>query len=166
MEEKESENTEEQETGSEEDQLSRGERRRIKRLQAKEERKKERHQESRSAMGKKIMFILAAVVVVGLLGFLFYRMSTGPNYESFAKCLASKDTVLYGNNWCQYTQEQRRMFGSSFQFLNYKVCDENKQLCREKGVSITPTWEINGKMYSGVQSIETLSRASGCSLGE
>lgn len=143
--------------------LGRVERRKLKRLQIKEERKKERKQRISAGRFKTILFIAIAVVIVSALGFLFYRMSS-TNYDAFAQCLTSKGAVIYGNNWCSYTQEQRRMFGDSFKYLNYKVCDENKQLCKEKGVSITPTWEIDEKIYSGIQSLQTLSRVSGCSL--
>jgi len=48
--------------------------------------------------------------------------------------------------------------------LNYVKCIENEELCDSKGVKTTPTWEINGTMYEGVQSFEKLSEISGCSI--
>ena len=54
------------------------------------------------------------------------------------------------------------MFGNSGKYLDYVKCADNERLCNEKGVKITPTWEINGKMYEQVQSFDTLASLSGC----
>ena len=55
-------------------------------------------------------------------------------------------------------------FGKSKEYLNYIRCSENKELCDQKGIKITPTWEIEGKMYEQVQNFERLSAISGCEI--
>jgi len=72
--------------------------------------------------------------------------------------------VIYGNDFCQYTNRQLNFFGKSKKYLNYAKCTNNNELCDSKGVKITPTWEINGKLYEQVQSFETLSSLSGCKI--
>lgn len=107
---------------------------------------------------------LFAMVVVACV-YLFYIVSASPgSYDNFAKCLEENGVVIYGNDWCQYTQQQMEAFGKSEEYLDYVRCDDNRQICQQKGVSITPTWEINGKIYSGIQSFQALSEASGCNL--
>lgn len=85
-------------------------------------------------------------------------------YDDFAKCLTEKGAVVYGNDYCQYTVKQLNFFGKSQKLLNYVKCSENDGLCDSKGVDITPTWDIDGESYSGVQTFEALSAYSGCEI--
>lgn len=84
-------------------------------------------------------------------------------YDTFAQCLAEKDATMYGAmDWCEYTRQQRTMFGKSFKFLNYK---EYTEFPSDIGkIKKTPTWVINGKMYENVQSFERLGQLTGCTL--
>ena len=95
----------------------------------------------------------------------FYVRSQKPGqYDEFAKCLTEKGAVIYGNDFCQYTAKELNWFGNSEKYLNYVKCVNNKELCDSKGVKITPTWEIEGKTYEGVQGIEKLAELSGCKI--
>ena len=85
-------------------------------------------------------------------------------YDRFAKCLTEKGTVIYGNDYCQYTNKQLNFFGKSAKYLNYVKCADNQKLCDDKNVKITPTWEINKEMYEQVQTFERLSSLSGCEI--
>tara|TARA_Y100000310_G_scaffold15911_1_gene15958 strand:- start:2023 stop:2439 length:417 start_codon:yes stop_codon:yes gene_type:complete len=91
--------------------------------------------------------IIAAVVTYGLL-------SPG-RYDRFAKCLTEKGAVMYGEDWCQYTNAQKNMFGKSFKYIHYEV---NENLNKR------PTWVVNGKNYETVQSFERLAALTGCEL--
>ena len=86
------------------------------------------------------------------------------SYDSFAKCLSEKGAVIYGNDFCQYTNKQLNYFGNSKKYLNYVKCIDNKELGDSKAIKVTPTWEINGQMYEQVQTFEKLSAVSGCEL--
>ena len=85
-------------------------------------------------------------------------------YDDFVDCLNEKGAVIYGNDYCSYTTNQLGFFGKSKEGLNYVKCVNNEELCNSKGVSITPTWEIGGKTYSGVQTFEKLSSITGCNI--
>lgn len=72
---------------------------------------------------------------------------------------------MYGAYWCPHCTRQKELFGSAVQTINYVECDPrgpNPQpnLCREAGIKGYPTWEINGKFFVGVQSLEELAEAS------
>lgn len=107
--------------------------------------------------------ILLLFVAIIIFSYTFYlRYQTPGQYDEFARCITEKGFVIYGNDFCQYTNKQMNFFGKSKKYLNYVKCAENKELCNIKGVKITPTWEINGKMYEQVQSLERISDLTGC----
>ncbi len=74
---------------------------------------------------------------------------------------------MYGAYWCPHCTQQKELFGkSAIQSINYVECDprgENAKpnLCKTAKVTGYPTWEINGKQYVGVQSLEELAKWSG-----
>ena len=114
---------------------------------------------------KKYFLFTAIILIIILLGLSINSYVKRPGkYNDFAKCLTEKGAVVYGNDYCQYTNQQLNFFGKSKKYLNYIKCYENKQLCDEKGVEITPTWEINGEMYEQVQTFERLAAISGCGV--
>src|SRR3989338_4130207 len=114
---------------------------------------------------KNYFIIIALIAAIAIFSYTFYARSQGAGqYDGFAKCLSSTGAVVYGNDFCQYTAKQMNWFGKSEKLLNYVKCIENEELCDSKGVKTTPTWEINGSMYEGVQSFEKLSEISGCSI--
>jgi len=111
-------------------------------------------------------FIFAALglaIILLSLSVNSYMKKPG-QYNDFTNCLTEKGAVIYGNDFCSYTAQQLNYFGKSKKYLNYVKCIDNEELCNSKGVSITPTWEINGKSYSGVQTFERLSAITGCDL--
>lgn len=110
-----------------------------------------------------IIFMVGLIVVFSTMMGYSYLQRPG-EYDDFAKCLTEKGAVVYGNDFCTYTGKQLNFFGPSEGYLNYIKCAENQDLCDSKGVTITPTWEIDGKMYEQVQTFETLSRLTGCEI--
>jgi hypothetical protein len=149
--------------------LSKSERRKLKKQRRKERLAMEMKEERRTSAKKNIRIYGLVVVIIVALVYLGFQvssmMSSAPGlYDEFTNCLTEKGVVVYGNDWCTYTKQQMGPFGNSFPNLNYVRCDDNKQLCDQKGVSITPTWEIGGKIYSGIQSFQTLGELSGCEL--
>ena len=101
---------------------------------------------------KKFIIIIAIVLIIIGAGITYVILSPG-RYDDFAKCLTEKGAKMYGEDWCQYTQGQKRMFGKSFKYINYEV---------KTGLKLRPTWIINGETYERVQSFETLSELTGC----
>jgi glutaredoxin len=74
---------------------------------------------------------------------------------------------MYGAYWCPHCTRQKELFGqSAIQSINYIECDPlgknaKPSLCKAAKVTGYPTWEINGKQYVGVQSLEELAASSG-----
>ena len=127
---------------------------------------KHRVEEKKEKINMKKYFIISLfllIVIFSILTINSYMKKPG-EFDKFAQCLTEKGAVIYGNDYCQYTVKQLGMFGKSKKYLNYIKCIDDEQLCNEKSVKITPTWEINGKMYEQVQSFEKLSVLSECEI--
>jgi len=113
-------------------------------------------------MKQKIIFyfLFGAMILI-----LLSACSRGPGkYDDFAKCLFDKGVTMYGTEWCSHCQNQKREFGSSFQYIDYVDCDLQARECRKTGVNGYPTWKINGESYPGEQRFDRLASLSGCEL--
>ncbi|PIN91739.1 hypothetical protein COU61_01845 [Candidatus Pacearchaeota archaeon CG10_big_fil_rev_8_21_14_0_10_35_13] len=96
---------------------------------------------------------------------VFFRGSNSPGVlDGFATCLSGKGVIVYGNDFCSYTSKQLNLFGKSKGLLNYIRCIDDEGLCDSKGIKITPTWEIDDRLYSGVKGLDVISELSGCIL--
>lgn len=86
--------------------------------------------------------------------------------EDFAKCLAGKKAVMYGASWCPHCQNEKKAFGSSWQYVSYVECTENPDACRAAGVQGYPTWMLSdGSQIPGEQNIDgfkELAKATFC----
>ncbi|NEP52956.1 MAG: hypothetical protein F6K65_30825 [Moorea sp. SIO3C2] len=84
-----------------------------------------------------------------------------------AKHLTAMGAVKYGAWWCPHCHAQQTLFGKqAFEHLTYVECDEEgvdpqPNACRAAGIESYPSWEINGQVYAGVQSLQSLAAASG-----
>jgi len=112
-----------------------------------------------------VAIVAVAAVAVYFIGvYLTGRATEVGKYDDFAKCLTEKGVTMYGAEWCSHCKNQKKMFGSSFQYVNYVECPKNPNLCNSKGIQGYPTWEIDGELYSGERPLESLSSLSGCPL--
>ncbi|MBT9314291.1 vitamin K epoxide reductase family protein [Leptothoe spongobia] len=93
--------------------------------------------------------------------------NSGASEISLAKHLTAIGAKKYGAWWCPHCHAQQTLFGKqAFEHLTYVECDEegvNPQpnACRTAGVQSYPTWEVNGEVLAGVQSLQTLAAVSG-----
>lgn len=107
--------------------------------------------------------MIGLILVFSVVTIYSYSQRPG-EYDDFTKCLTEKGAVIYGNDFCSYTGKQLNFFGRSEKYLNYVKCIDNQDLCDSKGVTLTPTWEINGSMHKSVQTFEKLSSLTGCEI--
>lgn len=90
--------------------------------------------------------------------------------DTFAKCLAKKNAVMYGSAFCSHCDEQRKIFGDSFRFIHYVECSregkpEDVNACKNAQVRFTPTWTFSeSDRLLGVQPLKMLSEKTGCAL--
>lgn len=114
----------------------------------------------------------AVLAVVGLIVFATNNsigQSAPSPYDDFAQCLTDSGVTMYGAWWCSHCENQKDLFGSAFDNVNYIECSTvartMNQICSDAGIDGYPTWEFaDGARASGEQSLETLAEKSGCVL--
>ena len=102
---------------------------------------------------KRTIITVATIIFLLTVAMITYAALSPGKYDKFAKCLTEKGAVMYGENWCKYTNAQKGMFGKSFKYIDYKQTSDLK---------VRPTWVIDGKRYETVQSFQRLSALTGC----
>ena len=113
-----------------------------------------------------IFLVFGVIFLVGGILAAFVPPQNDPKIDAFAKCLGQdKGVTMYGASWCPHCQNEKRRFGSSFQYINYVECPNNTQLCTERGITGYPTWIFaDGKRLEGEQGLQNLAKESGCKL--
>lgn len=120
---------------------------------------------------KFIIFIALIVIIIGGIGVYASVQPEKPGeLDDFAKCIKSSGAEFYGTFWCLHCQNQKKMFGSSKQYLPYIECstsngEDQNQICKDKGIEGYPTWIFaDGTHLSGELSLETLAEKTQCIL--
>ena len=111
-------------------------------------------------MKKSIIFGLIAIFL------LLVGCSTTGNivvdYDDFAKYLTEEGIVLVGAEWCGHCQDQKEMFGESFQYVTFVDAVVDPELAASYGVPGYPTWVLaDGTQIVGVQSLDNLMEKTG-----
>lgn len=119
------------------------------------------------------MVVLVAVLAVSVL----LQWNAGELVEeapasfatTLAKHLADTGASMYGAYWCPACASQKALFGDAFRHVRSVECDPrgkdaNPLLCNQKGIRAYPTWEIGGRMYEGVFSLQQLAQLSGLAV--
>ena len=120
--------------------------------------KKIEDQKKKKSQRKLVVWSIVILVVLAGAAYGFYAALSPGKYDSFAKCLSEKGAVMYGAEWCKYTNAQKGMFGKSFKYVDYRIYDQ------DPNVKLTPTWIIKNQYYERVQDFNTLSQITGCSI--
>lgn len=112
---------------------------------------------------------LFAAIGLSLLVFAGCGEPAAPGkYAEVAKCLADKGVTMYGAYWCPHCANQKKSFGSDFQFVKYQECDDkgqggNHKACVEAGVQSYPTWFFPGQgNLVGEQQVRDLAKVGNC----
>lgn len=115
-----------------------------------------------------VTFVLVAAPVV-LWAVFTTKATAGPGqYDSFAQCLTRSGAKMYGAYWCSHCQNQKKLFGSAWQYINYIECSlpggsGQTKTCEEAKIDGYPTWEMgNGERLSGEISLSELASKSNC----
>lgn len=89
------------------------------------------------------------------------------NISALAKHLQAIGAKMYGAYWCPHCHHQVDLFGQATfdRYIHYIECDPRGEkakpdLCKMARIQAYPTWEIKGKFYVGVQSLEELATLS------
>jgi glutaredoxin len=121
---------------------------------------------------KHLYIIAVTLVIIGVTYYFLRPYITGRAVEpgngdgdkvaALAQCLTDKGVVLYGTKTCPHCANQKKAFGDAVRYINYVECTTEIQLCREKGISSVPAWEIDGMLYLGERTLDSLAEMAGC----
>lgn len=90
-----------------------------------------------------------------------------PAKVALAEHLRRSGAVMYSAYWCPHCHEQKELFGrEATSRLRIVECaadgrNSEKALCDTKKIEGFPTWEIEGRLDSGVKPLEMLAARSG-----
>ncbi|HTR66920.1 MAG TPA: hypothetical protein VMH85_14175 [Terriglobales bacterium] len=133
-------------------------------------RREERNSQQREwSLGKKLAVVVLVVGVAVGAYYLATRKRPG-RLDAFAKCLTERQAKMYGAFWCPHCQEQKEMFGSSFEYAPYIECGvkgsrAEQPVCTQAGVKNYPTWWFaDGSHVEGTLPLSALAQKTGCSL--
>jgi hypothetical protein len=124
-------------------------------------------------------YIILTGIIILIIGAAYYLTlpKTNNNYDNLAKCLSEKNVTMYGACWCPHCKDQKKEFGSSFQYINYIECQviENNQcvadgrqteICKNAEINGYPAWIFNdGTRKEGFVTLKDLAAAANCSIG-
>jgi len=114
---------------------------------SKESKKREEQAQPKPPLRRKIVTAVLIVAAFAAVSYLGLR-KRGSRFDTFAKCVASKQARMYGAYWCPHCLEQKEMFESSFQYVKH-----------------FPTWQFaDGERREGTQPLPALGAKTGCAL--
>ncbi|MEH1779548.1 hypothetical protein [Nostoc sp.] len=119
------------------------------------------HSESKISLSTSNLDLIAANTKSAI------KNTSGKAEIALARYLKKIKAKFYGAFWCPYCARQKELFGkAAFTNIKYIECDprgENPRprLCQQASVRSYPTWEINGRLYTGVYSLNDLANISG-----
>ena len=136
-----------------------------------EERRKKREERNPTQEApSKTALVWGGIILIIALAYAGAWYYKNHRYDNFAKCLASKQTKMYGLYWCPHCAEQKAMFGKSFQYVPYVECAikgsrELTSECKAANVKLFPSWQFgDNPPKEGVFPMEELSDKTGCAL--
>ena len=99
------------------------------------------------------------------------------DYAELAQCLTNKGVKLYGTWWCHNCDNQKKLFGKAFQYIDYTECDEggyeaDPEACRRAGIRAYPSWVFPGLgeepgtplIITGTRSLEFIAETADCPI--
>lgn len=124
-----------------------------------------------------VLLVIGSILITGGILLIKFKKQGNPAkayfgaYDDFARCLTEKGVKIYGASWSGHYQDQKKSFGVSFGFIDFKDCaiSGNPMAlapeCKSAGIKVFPTWEFSGgARKEGNASLEELSKLSGCIL--
>ena len=130
-------------------------------------------QHTRKKNIKKYSIISVAGLIIAIA--LFFLLSSSGNkpsqHDSFAQCLTANGATMYGAYWCPHCADQKKMFASSFKYIDYVECAKDgknaePEKCDQISITSYPTWVIKGEKHSGVLLLTQLAALTNCTLAQ
>ncbi|HAJ59133.1 MAG TPA: hypothetical protein DCP31_07630 [Cyanobacteria bacterium UBA8543] len=93
--------------------------------------------------------------------------TSGEAEVALARHLKQVGAKAYFAYWCPHCFDQKQLFGKqAASELNWVECaadgkNSQPQVCKDVGVKAFPSWQINGKLTSGIKTLDELANETG-----
>lgn len=104
--------------------------------------------------------LITILIIIGVLILSTIILSRGNGISKQTTMCIADNSELYVQLGCHACETQEKLFGENYQYLNIIDCFYELDKCEE--ITHAPTWIIDDKKYTGVQSIEKLKELTGC----
>jgi len=118
-----------------------------------------------------LIMIVVAIAAVLTWAFFFRPSNVEPGkYDELAQCLSDKGAVMYGAYWCSHCANQKKLFGSSWEYVKYTECairgaQGQANVCDDAEIQGYPTWIFaDGSRQTGEVSLKDLAEKTDCPL--
>lgn len=101
------------------------------------------------------IFLVLLIIVIFSLG----NPKVAKTDEEVAKCIGEKAT-LYSQLGCPACSTQEQILGENLKDIEVIDCFYEPSKCSD--IIATPTWKINGKLYTGVKTFDKLKELTKC----
>lgn len=108
--------------------------------------------------------ILISTLALSALVLTWCTQQPKQNLDNFAKCLTEKWVMIYTTKTCSHCQNQKKLFGDSWQYINNVDCNDNPIICSQAGIEGVPNWVINGENVLGEYPLEILAEKTDCEI--
>lgn len=119
-------------------------------------------------LNKKFLLIVAISLffIIGLLFFNGRKNSNEYTLKDFNQCLADNGIVIYGSEWCPACNLLVETLGGYEKVgAVYVECIKEQERCqRETKTDYIPEIQINGEVYEGLKSLNSLAEMTGCKI--
>ncbi len=112
-----------------------------------------------------VVCIVLSLFLLLFLSFFVYKYTalSAPTVQDFAQCITRSGAKMFGSDRCPHCLDQKAMFSSAFEFIDYVNCDFHPQECAKAQIHSLPTWHIGTKMIpSGIKSFSELAKLTSC----
>lgn len=84
---------------------------------------------------------------------------------SFAECVTQAWAIFYGTERCPHCQNQKKLFGTSIEKINFIDCDKQSALCQAAWVTGYPTWKFaDWSVLQWTQPLDVIASKTNCSI--
>jgi len=110
-----------------------------------------------------LVLILAIILIIAsTYAWAYYETSFLETMSAATTTCIASNSTLYTTEYCAYCQRQKQLFGDNVNLLNIIDCNRNEDECIAAEIKVTPTWVIDGKLYSGLRYEQELKELAGC----
>lgn len=107
------------------------------------------------------------ITLVWIFAVIFFagcaQQNPTKNLDTFAQCLTDNGAIMFWSLTCSHCQDQKKLFGDSFQKISYVECTEEFERCAD--LKWVPTWEfLDGSQLEGLQKLSVLADKTNCTL--